>query len=997
MALVNCTFLLKRNHIRLFIVLSSFLLLLPSQSLGQTSPGLTTDQVMFSKEVDGMEIVFITNFRMKTGAGGLGGINLLLTFEEINGGVLRDYVILDGKKYYHTSFDGSVSKEQSTELRELWFNVKVIHASVKVKFSGVKETEQSKTAFKPGSTESFYVYATVKDKSLISLDDVQITSVYLDGADKVKEKIRFLEKAIKENEAKKQKEADDKKKAEELAKKNREKEDEQNVSSGNNKKDNSEEVQNKGSNINNPSSSYSQNGQDVENQNQTSNADEAKKLNQQAQDLAMQGDIEGAQNLANQANSLDPTAGNSTVTKQLIQQNRAIRDSKLTAEAWSKGIDLGVNTLISLFQPVNLNLIRSAETPEEAQIGYEQVRNDIEQKKQIADQNFNTFYNQNLANIKASKSSAEAKANMWVGLAGVAGHMASQAKANNDLKKAYKEKKDKFDEFKSELLARHQKNKETYLQSAANEPKEALEEYYLDMYEFHGCGISSIEQNFSYESSDWSKINNYCSKPSKSYGTNNIDYKDVVRRKKSLAKEYSDKSELFMNAARYYANKRVVEDKNDPDGYLIRAELSDDVIGRMGDVLIASQLSTDRKDIQDLKVQTIDQFKAEFFSAIDNHNINFVSKSIDNKLHSLAISPKNESPVVYCVKTNNDVMLNLLIDKLTELQNSLTLSNILYLAVVENADKCITELLKRKVADELTDQAPAFQLVIEFGNEKAAIAFLKNKKDPRPTLRYFNELGSLNNVEKTLRYITIAGIELDDSELIDLAKSKKPAIEKEAFDQEDTYLSYSVRMNSIEAFNALIKDNKAAHLSTNLNGEDLLQIALRSNSFKIIKSLKVLGADLSKLSNNVELIFSTTNIEMLEAYQSIGVNINIQNKDGNSIFHLAALNNDLSYFNSNLNPDYSIKNNNGYGIIHLAALKRNDQLIRLLVKRGADINAAGPYDWRPLHFASRENDYNLSQTLLTLGANKKVKDQWNRTPFKVAKERGYDGLKQLLR
>jgi ankyrin repeat protein len=985
------------------------------------SPGHTRKQVMFSEEVDGMEIVFITHFDLERGATFFEGIGLVLKMEALNAGVLRNYLNLDGKKYYLTSFDGSVSKQASTEYRELWLNIKLKYANVTVQFGGIKETNLSKS-IEPGKKVDFFVTRVVKDISQISLDNVQITSVNLEGTTALKDKIRSLERYIKENEASKlaaEKAKREQEEAEKLASEKAKKDQEEADAKA---KANEQEKQQQSSNANsqqnvdsNPNNSYqsqssetrnssssgysTQDNEDRQAQINQNNAYQAQNLNQQAQQLAMQGDIDGAQVLANQANSLDRSVSNASSTSQFIQQQRSIRDSRLTAEAWSRGIDMSANTLINLFKPVDLDLIRTAETPDQALQGYEQIRDQIEERRQIADQNFKTFHQQNLQDIQNSKSVNEAKANAIVGFANIAGNMAAQAKANADAKKANQEKKEKFDQFRSELMAMHQKNKATYLQNAANEPREELEEYYLEMYKFHQCGLNSIEEKFNYESSEWSKTANHCDKPYKSYGSDKIDYKEVVRRKKRLANRFSDKSEMFMNAAKYFANKRVLEDKNDPEGYLIRAELSDDIIGRLGDILIAYELDPSRNDIQRIRKATLNQFAAEFFSAIDEQNINFISRCIDNKFHKLVVSTDNETPVVYAVKKNKELVLNHFINRSTELQSPNTLSNILYLSVAKDADKCVELLMKRKVNDQLEDQPPAFQLAVEYGHEKSALAFLRNNKNPIFTLRHFEETEDIENGSKTLRYIVIAGIQSDNDLLIEIAKSKKPEIEKGKYDNRDTYLSYCARNNSLKAFNALIKDNPFAQNSVDLYGESLVQVAVKSGSFRLVKRLYQLGADFSILNNNVDLIFSEKSISMLETYQEVGINVNIQNTEGNTIFHLEALGQGIvqGLFSSSLKPNLSLKNQAGYQVFHIAAWKSDDLLIQKLINSGADINAQGPYQWTALHFAARENDQSLANQLINNGADKLAKDQWGRTPKQVAKERGFAEIKAILK
>jgi ankyrin repeat protein len=67
--------------------------------------------------------------------------------------------------------------------------------------------------------------------------------------------------------------------------------------------------------------------------------------------------------------------------------------------------------------------------------------------------------------------------------------------------------------------------------------------------------------------------------------------------------------------------------------------------------------------------------------------------------------------------------------------------------------------------------------------------------------------------------------------------------------------------------------------------------------------------------------------------------------------------------------------------LHLAAQEGNQELVELLLDKGADIDAQDQYHFTPLHLASYEGRLEVVQTLLTKGANKNARDIGGGTPL----------------
>ena len=78
------------------------------------------------------------------------------------------------------------------------------------------------------------------------------------------------------------------------------------------------------------------------------------------------------------------------------------------------------------------------------------------------------------------------------------------------------------------------------------------------------------------------------------------------------------------------------------------------------------------------------------------------------------------------------------------------------------------------------------------------------------------------------------------------------------------------------------------------------------------------------------------------------------------------------------------------------ALSRNVETIRVLIARGADVNATQAGGYTPLHQAAAAGLEELTRLLLEAGANRGARCHQGKTPADYARERGHDGLAAML-
>ena len=90
------------------------------------------------------------------------------------------------------------------------------------------------------------------------------------------------------------------------------------------------------------------------------------------------------------------------------------------------------------------------------------------------------------------------------------------------------------------------------------------------------------------------------------------------------------------------------------------------------------------------------------------------------------------------------------------------------------------------------------------------------------------------------------------------------------------------------------------------------------------------------------------------------------------------------------------RNKMGVRPLNSAAAGRHGDVSRLLVERGADVNAAQEQGFTPLHAAAQNGDADLVAVFVAAGADKDARLDDGRTAADVALEAGHEALAELL-
>jgi hypothetical protein len=80
----------------------------------------------------------------------------------------------------------------------------------------------------------------------------------------------------------------------------------------------------------------------------------------------------------------------------------------------------------------------------------------------------------------------------------------------------------------------------------------------------------------------------------------------------------------------------------------------------------------------------------------------------------------------------------------------------------------------------------------------------------------------------------------------------------------------------------------------------------------------------------------------------------------------------------------------------LLALSKDAEVTRLLIDRGADVNAAQTAGYRPLHQAAVAGREDLVRLLLDAGADRTARCDRDKTPAEYARERGHAAVAAML-
>ena len=181
------------------------------------------------------------------------------------------------------------------------------------------------------------------------------------------------------------------------------------------------------------------------------------------------------------------------------------------------------------------------------------------------------------------------------------------------------------------------------------------------------------------------------------------------------------------------------------------------------------------------------------------------------------------------------------------------------------------------------------------------------------------------------------------------------------------------------------------------NGDTILHKAIMKNKFDVVEGLLNLNnieVDKPNSQGYTPLLLALWKgtEDMVDILMDFRANVWVEGNDGNTALHFAAISNKITFMERLLhaNIKYAERQNNyGNRPLHLAASSNRREAARVLVEKGADLNARNNQKETPLHVAARNDAKDVAEILLKCGADHLAMDNNFLTARKIAEVNRY--------
>lgn len=596
---------------------------------------------------------------------------------------------------------------------------------------------------------------------------------------------------------------------------------------------------------------------------------------------------------------------------------------------------------------------------------------------------------------------------------------------NQEAKKKIEAKKQALEQKKYDAMLRSAKSlikanieaQNKWLEAASKALEEDKETYYMEQAIYHGSFVNYINSNFSSSNTEWAK--NPFKKPEKSDfqkergNLAELHFKSA-KRKQKLYQKYSN-NEILYEGIIMHLSAAIDEDPNNYKYYLELGKITNpsDLVLSLQSYLTAYELNSNGFTLENkIEYNKLKELVSQDIAkALRNQNESRLREYIDAGLYSV-LRVNNQTPWEIAMKKDYEKIASLIyheeIPNWKKNKQQEKIQKGILIASQFGSMKSLNLLKKEGVSLEFErdnktplavaaehEQIETFRYLLfnsdnrnlsqqPFNNSAILISALINEY-PEEATDQLCGIKKQDNLEKTLRKVLTTTNKFSTSaiEKYFLAKvicncslSKKAVIETTEFQSiiQDYFmsaLSLQVRqLSDAETAIYYIKQGLISEDFLNANKSQLTVKSIENDNYKVLKWLQENNYDVSEDNKGLPIahhfVVQPKNIIKLGLYKKYS--FNKKDKDGVPFIH------------------------------KLIFTKNSSTFLRVLVRENLiDINQEGLYGWTALHYAARENKTYLVQRLVALGANKKAKDQWGRSPFKIAKERDYKQLKAVLK
>jgi ankyrin repeat protein len=319
----------------------------------------------------------------------------------------------------------------------------------------------------------------------------------------------------------------------------------------------------------------------------------------------------------------------------------------------------------------------------------------------------------------------------------------------------------------------------------------------------------------------------------------------------------------------------------------------------------------------------------------------------------------------------------------------------------EKLDRALWDLLAKTDDDYLAKGC--LDRLVGRGYDAEIEAYLKRRL-PRLKERDREELLAF---EPKLGWTRLhAAVDLNVLELIENALKEKVPVDAQGRDGR-TALHVAGGEGKAAAVEVLLRAKANPNLKDK-KGRLAIQLAAHEDHAAIVRLLAAKGSEVPDVFSAATVGATDRLAALLKEKPGL---VKLRNGEGLNPLHVAAREGhagavraliaagaDVKALDHHPETPFQQQYTDGWTPLHLAALAGKTATAAILLEKGADVNAVDQRgEHIPLHFAAWSGNADLVTLLLARKAHRDAKDDQNRTPLDLAKERGHTAVIKLLK
>ena len=382
-----------------------------------------------------------------------------------------------------------------------------------------------------------------------------------------------------------------------------------------------------------------------------------------------------------------------------------------------------------------------------------------------------------------------------------------------------------MDVIRDQMLSENNQLRDRYLEAMAYEADNAKESYYSSCYDYYKCFVVQIGSRYSYNSQSWYKPD--CLIPKEEYSTSiKNDYADIAFRKLNLYRKFNN--EMFMDATKIFLDASLAENNQNPKAYFLKAQLEKDIIDKMFFATVAVTLDPSNNEYKTQLGEITNSFNDDFFTAIRNGNVDFISRSIEKELH-LGREYNNRTAIETAIDFDKAEILVMFINSIPGEKDALAENGkgLLFHACAVDALEVVKTLISLGLNPETRDKnnagLTALNVAVENNSQKVT-SYLASNYKIKPALLYAKKSGS-----DDLAYISSRIYEAVPEKLTDIKSVYSKFNPNQLTDKMTTEVSQKAENETITAINNY-DETESNNAKKQVNPNQNIQVSLNPQS-----------------------------------------------------------------------------------------------------------------------------------------------------------------------